>query len=87
MLRVLEVCLFYNPIELYSSFQFKFCFIKPWIRYEVYRVVVALVRNFVLFNYFLFQGDPRVSGAAHLGGATVGALAWLKHRKGRFGRF
>ncbi|KAH6801082.1 hypothetical protein C2S52_001546 [Perilla frutescens var. hirtella] len=35
----------------------------------------------------VLQGNELVSGAAHLGGATVAALAWLQNRKGRFRRF
>ncbi|EPS62975.1 rhomboid family protein [Genlisea aurea] len=35
----------------------------------------------------IVEGDPAISGAAHLGGATVAALAWALSRKGRFRRF
>ncbi|KAL0384846.1 UNVERIFIED_CONTAM: RHOMBOID-like protein 12, mitochondrial [Sesamum radiatum] len=33
------------------------------------------------------MGDHEVSGSAHLGGATVAALAWAQSRRGRFRRF
>ncbi|KAG8388773.1 hypothetical protein BUALT_Bualt02G0160100 [Buddleja alternifolia] len=39
--------------------------------------------SFVLIS----QGDSRISGSAHLGGATVAAIAWARSRRGRFGRF
>ncbi|GER49002.1 rhomboid family protein [Striga asiatica] len=32
-------------------------------------------------------GDTQISGSAHLGGATVAALAWARTRRGRFWRF
>ncbi|KAL0335528.1 UNVERIFIED_CONTAM: RHOMBOID-like protein 12, mitochondrial [Sesamum radiatum] len=35
----------------------------------------------------ILEGDHEVSGSAHLGGATVAALAWAQSRKGRFRRF
>ncbi|KAL2254107.1 UNVERIFIED_CONTAM: RHOMBOID-like protein 12, mitochondrial, partial [Sesamum indicum] len=35
----------------------------------------------------ILEGDREVSGSAHLGGATVAALAWAQTRKGRFRRF
>ncbi|KAK3037977.1 hypothetical protein RJ639_030682 [Escallonia herrerae] len=31
-----------------------------------------------------FKGDTKVSGAAHLGGAVVAAVAWVGIRRGRF---
>ncbi|XP_051116649.1 RHOMBOID-like protein 12, mitochondrial [Andrographis paniculata] len=35
----------------------------------------------------ILQGDHQVSGSAHLGGATVAALAWAQLKRGRFRRF
>ncbi|KAK6153480.1 hypothetical protein DH2020_013119 [Rehmannia glutinosa] len=35
----------------------------------------------------ILEGDHEVSGSAHLGGATVAALAWARSRRGRFRRF
>ncbi|KAK4427691.1 RHOMBOID-like protein 12, mitochondrial [Sesamum alatum] len=35
----------------------------------------------------ILEGDHEVSGSAHLGGATVAALAWAQSRRGRFRRF
>ncbi|KAL6552588.1 RHOMBOID-like protein 12, mitochondrial [Orobanche hederae] len=35
----------------------------------------------------ILEGDQKVSGAAHLGGATVAVLAWARSRRGRFRRF
>ncbi|KAL8056811.1 hypothetical protein ABFX02_04G143300 [Erythranthe guttata] len=35
----------------------------------------------------LLEGDQQVSGSAHLGGATVAALAWAHSKRGRFRRF
>lgn len=32
----------------------------------------------------ILEGDSRISGSAHLGGAAVAALAWLQIRKGHF---
>lgn len=32
----------------------------------------------------ILQGDPEVSGAAHLGGAAVAAIAWARVRRGQF---
>ncbi|KAM7278460.1 hypothetical protein ACFE04_005594 [Oxalis oulophora] len=32
----------------------------------------------------MIEGDSNISGSAHLGGATVAALAWFRLRKGRF---
>ncbi|CDP18050.1 unnamed protein product [Coffea canephora] len=32
----------------------------------------------------IMEGDNRISGSAHLGGATVAAIAWARIRKGRF---
>ncbi|KAL1824964.1 hypothetical protein ACET3Z_011742 [Daucus carota] len=32
----------------------------------------------------IIEGDSRVSGSAHLGGAAVAALAWARYRRGRF---
>ncbi|GAB2212995.1 hypothetical protein Drorol1_Dr00021006 [Drosera rotundifolia] len=32
----------------------------------------------------IIEGDLQVSGSAHLGGATVALLAWLRFRQGRF---
>ncbi|GFQ07410.1 hypothetical protein PHJA_002885100 [Phtheirospermum japonicum] len=35
----------------------------------------------------ILEGDREVSGSAHLGGATVAALAWAWSRRGRYRRF
>ncbi|KAL3617833.1 RHOMBOID-like protein 12, mitochondrial [Castilleja foliolosa] len=35
----------------------------------------------------ILEGNREVSGSAHLGGATVAALAWARCRKGRYRRF
>ncbi|KAL2465080.1 RHOMBOID-like protein 12 [Abeliophyllum distichum] len=35
----------------------------------------------------ILEGDHRVSGSAHLGGATVAAIAWARSKRGRFPRF
>ncbi|CAI9787185.1 unnamed protein product [Fraxinus pennsylvanica] len=35
----------------------------------------------------ILEGDHRVSGSAHLGGATVAAIAWARSRRGPFPRF
>ncbi|KAL3617834.1 RHOMBOID-like protein 12, mitochondrial [Castilleja foliolosa] len=35
----------------------------------------------------ILEGDNEVSGSAHLGGATVAALAWAWNRRGRYRRF
>ncbi|KAK4483263.1 hypothetical protein RD792_010448, partial [Penstemon davidsonii] len=36
----------------------------------------------------ILEGDSEISGSAHLGGATVAAIAWARSRRGRFfGRF
>ncbi|KAL6545487.1 RHOMBOID-like protein 12, mitochondrial [Orobanche gracilis] len=35
----------------------------------------------------ILESDQKVSGAAHLGGATVAVLAWARSRRGRFRRF
>ncbi|BBH04027.1 RHOMBOID-like protein 12 [Prunus dulcis] len=32
----------------------------------------------------IIEGDSHISGAAHLGGAAVAAIAWARFRKGRF---
>ncbi|CAB4281143.1 unnamed protein product [Prunus armeniaca] len=32
----------------------------------------------------IIEGDSHISGAAHLGGAAVAAIAWARLRKGRF---
>lgn len=35
----------------------------------------------------ILEGDRQISGSAHLGGATVAAIAWALNRRGRLGRF
>ncbi|CAA0834041.1 RHOMBOID-like protein 12 [Striga hermonthica] len=35
----------------------------------------------------ILEGNTQISGSAHLGGATVAALAWARSRRGRFWRF
>ncbi|KZV34691.1 rhomboid protein 1, mitochondrial [Dorcoceras hygrometricum] len=35
----------------------------------------------------ILEGDSQISGSAHLGGATVAAIAWARNKRGRFGRF
>ncbi|KAL3513016.1 hypothetical protein ACH5RR_025733 [Cinchona calisaya] len=32
----------------------------------------------------ILEGDSQISGSAHLGGATVAAIAWARKRRGRF---
>ncbi|BFG32915.1 hypothetical protein CerSpe_191870 [Prunus speciosa] len=38
----------------------------------------------ILMVSLFHQGDQRISGSAHLGGAAVAAIAWARIRKGRF---
>ncbi|XP_073048526.1 RHOMBOID-like protein 12, mitochondrial [Primulina eburnea] len=52
-------------------------------------VPAVLLGIFLIGNDMLriLEGDRQISGSAHLGGATVAAIAWARNRRGRFGRF
>ncbi|CAN6470766.1 unnamed protein product [Victoria cruziana] len=61
-------------------------FLFPWaVRYIQFVVPVPaiLLGAFLIGGDLLrvYQGDPHISGSAHLGGALVAALAWARLRK------
>ncbi|XP_070667716.1 RHOMBOID-like protein 12, mitochondrial isoform X1 [Malus domestica] len=48
---------------------------------DVLRIIESTFSGSIML---LWQGDRHISGAAHLGGAAVAAIAWARLRKGRF---
>ncbi|KAK4750463.1 hypothetical protein SAY87_003945 [Trapa incisa] len=59
-----------------STLMFEFIIPVPAILLGIYIIGKDMLR--------VIEGDPEVSGAAHLGGAAVAAIAWARVRRGRF---
>lgn len=60
------------------------------VLFDLFIPMPAILLGVIIIGHDImrvWQGDPQVSGSAHLGGATVAALAWVRARKGRFRRF
>ncbi|KAH6758503.1 RHOMBOID-like protein 12 [Perilla frutescens var. frutescens] len=67
-----------------------FLFPRNIVYFEMFIPMPAILVGIFIIGHDIWrawQGETRVSGSAHLGGATVAALAWLQNRKGRFRRF
>ncbi|GAB2289726.1 hypothetical protein Dimus_024033 [Dionaea muscipula] len=72
-----------NAIMLLNIFMFP----KATLYFDFIIPVPAILLGIFLIGkdvLRIIEGDPQVSGAAHLGGATVAALTWLRVRRRRF---
>lgn len=64
-----------------------FLFPKATIYFDLFIPVPAILLGVFMIGkdmLRIMEGDTSISGSAHLGGATVGAIAWALVRKGRF---
>ncbi|KAK7292159.1 hypothetical protein RIF29_07896 [Crotalaria pallida] len=64
-----------------------FLFPKATLYLDFFIPVPAVLLGIYLIGkdmLMILEGDSRISGAAHLGGAVVAAIAWARVRKGRF---
>lgn len=64
-----------------------FLFPKSTLYFEFIIPVPAILLGIFLIGkdiLRILEGDSHISGAAHLGGAAVAAVAWVRIRKGRF---
>ncbi|KAL2935928.1 RHOMBOID-like protein 12 mitochondrial, partial [Bienertia sinuspersici] len=62
-----------------------FLFPRKTLMFDFFIPVPAILLGIFLVGkdvLRIFEGDPQISGSAHLGGAAVAAVAWLRMRKG-----
>lgn len=62
-----------------------FLFPKATLLFDFFIPVPAILLGIFLIGkdiLRMMEGDPQISGSAHLGGATVAAVAWLRLKRG-----